>query len=469
MTPAAVAPSIAGPTILVVDDEESIRVSLSRMLRVEGYRADAAESGEVALARLAQPDSAHPIQLVLLDVMMPGGISGIEVLERLRTSHPGLPVVMMSGHSTVETAVQALRSGAVDFIEKPLASEKILVTIANALRLHHLEAENATLRGRLADRYSLIGDAPNMAAVWQRIERAAPTQGSVLVTGESGTGKELVARAVHERSRRLRGPFVKLNCAAIPSDLIESELFGHERGAFTGAVGRKLGKFEAAHTGTLFLDEIGDMHLDAQAKLLRVLQEGELERVGGTATIQVDVRIVAATNKDLPEAIAQGEFREDLYYRINVIPIELPPLRDRRGDIPALVQHFLLEAAARHDLPLPRLDAGAMQRLLDHDYPGNVRELRNLVERLVILGGQELLGAADVEAVAFTGPRRAAQGLYVPGVPLKDLVAQAERAIIEAALEYHDGHMTRTAAALQLERSHLYKKLKALGLRQTGE
>jgi DNA-binding NtrC family response regulator len=451
------------PRVLVVDDERSIQRATAGMLDLEGYEVATASSGEEALGFLDQ----SPFHAVLLDVRMPGALDGIETLSRIRASHPEVAVVMMSGQSTLETAVRAIRSGAVDFVEKPLSSDKLLVTLANAVRLFRLQRENSELRAQLGQPAELVGKSSALAATWRRIERAAPSTGCVLITGESGTGKELVARAIHSHSRRASGPFVKLNCAAIPSELIESELFGHERGAFTGAVSRKIGKFELASGGTLLLDEIGDMHLDAQAKLLRVLQEGELERVGGTQTIRVDVRIVAATNKDLPRAIEQGRFREDLYWRINVVPISLPPLRERRGDIPLLVEHFLQLSAKQNDRGEVRIDQAAIERLCAHDYPGNVRELRNVVERLVILSGSTIT-SADVDELGFGGSRKQAAG-WNPGEPLRVALARAERGIVEAALREYGGNMTHTAQALDLERSNLYKKLKMLGLRAPGE
>ena len=448
-------------TILIVDDEKNILTSLSRMLRVEGFSTEVAGSAEIAFEKLA----ATQVDLVMLDVLMPGGMDGIEALARLRRERPELPVVMMSGHATVQTAMMAIRAGAQDFIEKPLSTDKILVTIENVLKLSSLARENRTLKASLSKSQTLVGKGGRMRAVLDRIAKAAPTMGSVLITGESGTGKELVALAIHQNSRRASGPFIKLNCAAIPGELIESELFGHEKGSFTGALAQKKGKFEVAHRGTLFLDEIGDMRLEAQAKLLRVLQEGELERVGGTSVIRVDVRIIAATHKNLPEQIAEGRFREDLYYRINVIPIDVPPLREHKEDIAPLVEHFLDLLCEQNGKRRMRLGPGAMERLARYPYPGNIRELKNIIERLVILSGGDTITSDDVElALPGTEPRRSSG--YAPDVPLRDLVADAERAIVEEALEHHDGHVTRTAESLGLERSHLYKKMKALGIRE---
>ncbi len=469
---------MAGPSILVVDDERNILSSLSRMLELEDFAVLLAGGGEEGLRKVAE----HTPDLVLLDVKMPDK-DGLEVLRAIKDSHPDLPVVLMSGHGDIETAIRAIRLGAHDFIEKPLASDKILITIRNALQLGHLTSENRALRAEMHERYRLVGRSAALQRLRDTIARAAPSVGAVLVRGESGTGKELVARAIHEGSRRATKPFIKLNCAAIPHDLIESELFGHERGAFTGAHQRKKGKFELADGGTLFLDEIGDMRTEVQAKLLRVLQEGEFERVGGQQVQVVDVRIVAATNKDLEAEIVAGRFREDLYYRINVIPIWVPPLRGHPEDIPELLEHFLKLACRNNDRRPKLLTAAAREQLCSYPYPGNVRELRNTCERLVILTPGDVIEAEHVRTlVPLSGvpggalpappgappvgaaPARANGAGYRPGVPLRDLVAEAERDFILAALQTHDGHMTHTAADLGLERSHLYKKMRALGI-----
>jgi DNA-binding NtrC family response regulator len=364
-------------------------------------------------------------------------------------------------------AVGAVREGALDFIDKPLRPDRVRLTIDNALRYARLAAEHETLTQAAEIESELLGDSPPMEALRVLVAKAAPSEGRVLVTGENGTGKELVARAIHRGSARRDRPFVKLNCAAVPADLIESELFGHEKGAFTGAVAAKAGKFEQAHKGTLLLDEVGDMPAMMQAKLLRVLQEGELERVGSTQSRAVDVRVVAATNQDLPAMIEAGEFREDLYYRLAVVTLQVPPLRQRLSDVPALAEGFLRQAIARNNRRPMRWEPGALRRLCEHDYPGNVRELRNVVERLVILGEDDAIREADVDT-AFG--RRAAVAetatLYRDGVPFRDLLADAERGILREALRRHDGNMTETAAALDLERSHLYKKLKALRIQR---
>jgi DNA-binding NtrC family response regulator len=445
-------------TILVIDDEPNILTTVRRSLELEGYQVIVASGGAAGLAKLGE----HDVDLVLLDVMMPGE-TGLEVLPKIRMAKPEVVVVMMSGNATIETAVNATKAGAHDFIEKPLSGDKLLLTVQNALENARLRGENARLRGRVQTELAMIGKGAAMKAIFDKVAKTAPSTGRVLITGENGTGKELVARAVHEQSKRKSGPFVKLNCAAIPAELIESELFGHEKGAFTGATQQRRGKFELADGGTLFLDEIGDMTLNAQAKVLRVLQESELERVGGGETIKVDVRVVAATNKDLAVEIAGGRFREDLYYRLAVVPIELPPLRSRRDDIPVLVGHFLTQVCADNDRRAKKVASGAMTMIMQHDWPGNVRELKNVVERLAILTGDaEVISEADVGDAL---PRvKATRVEHSRGVPFKDLVAAAEREIIIAALDANEHHVSNTARELQLERSHLYKKMRALGI-----
>jgi len=444
--------------LLVIDDEPNILTTVRRSLELEGYAVEVAAGGASGLAKLAD----NAIDLVLLDVMMPGD-SGLEVLPKIRVASPETIVVMMSGNATIETAVQATKAGAHDFIEKPLSGDKLLLTVQNALTFARLRHENARLRGRARTDFAMVGKGAAMRAIFDKVAKTAPSAGRVLITGENGTGKELVARAIHEHSKRADGPFVKLNCAAIPSELIESELFGHEKGAFTGATQQRRGKFELADGGTLFLDEVGDMNPSAQAKVLRVLQENELERVGGAETIKVDVRVVAATNKDLGAEIAAGRFREDLYYRLAVVPIELPPLRARREDIPMLVEHLIGQVCADNDRRLKRVATSAMTLIMQHDWPGNVRELKNVVERLAILTGDaEIITEADVGDAL---PRvKAVKPGFARGTPFKDLVAAAEREIIIAALEANDHHVSNTARELQLERSHLYKKMRALGI-----
>jgi DNA-binding NtrC family response regulator len=449
---------VARSTILVIDDEPNILTTVRRSLELEGYSVEVAGGGAAGLAKLAERD----IDLILLDVMMPGE-TGLEVLPKLRALRPETMIVMMSGNATIDTAVQATRLGAFDFIEKPLTGDIVKTRVENALTFARLRHENQRLRGRAQSDFAMIGKGAAMKAIFDKVAKTAPSSGRVLITGENGTGKELVARAIHEHSKRADGPFIKLNCAAIPSELIESELFGHEKGAFTGATQQRRGKFELADGGTLFLDEVGDMNPSAQAKVLRVLQENELERVGGADTIKVDVRVVAATNKDLPAEIAAGRFREDLYYRLAVVPIELPPLRGRREDIPTLVEHFVEQVCADNGTRTKKVASGAPTLLMQHDWPGNVRELKNVVERLAILTGDaEIITEADVGDAL---PRvKAVKADFSRGTPFKDLVAAAEREIIIAALEANDHHVSNTARELQLERSHLYKKMRALGI-----
>ena len=450
--------SLTGDHILIVDDEPAIRTSLRGVLEDEGYRVTAVASGADALAAVA--DDGH--DLVFLDIWMPG-MDGLETLTELKRLRPDATVVMISGHGTIETAVKATRLGAYDFIEKPLSLEKTLLTATRALEHARLERENAALRARLSQRSEIIGDTPVMRALRDQIATAAPSSGRVLIHGENGSGKELVARAIHALSARREQPFVEVNCAAIPDELIESELFGHERGAFTGAVARRHGRFEQAHGGTLFLDEIGDMSVRTQAKVLRSLEEQAFERVGGKETVKVDVRVIAASNRELPALIAEGRFREDLYYRLNVIPIEVPPLRARKDDIPLLIEHFVAVFCHENGKPAKRLDGEALAYFLAYDWPGNVRELRNMVERLVIMAPRETIGAEDVpppirpKDVGEIAPAAGARSL-------REARDNFERAFILAELRVHDWNMTRTAERLGIERSHLYRKLKAYGI-----
>jgi len=450
---------MARSTVLVIDDEPNILTSVRRALELEDYKVEVAGGGRIGLEKLAERE----IDLVLLDVMMPG-MNGLDVLPKIREKWPSVVVVMMSGNATIETAVNATKLGAYDFVEKPLGSDKLLLTIANALGFSRLKQEKAELEARVLGDFSMLGKSEAMARIFDKIAKTAPSNGRVLITGENGTGKELVARAIHQNSKRSDQPFIKLNCAAIPSELIESELFGHEKGAFTGATQQRRGKFELADGGTLFLDEVGDMNAAAQAKVLRVLQESELERVGGSETIKVNVRVIAATNKKLDEEIAAGRFRQDLLYRLNVVPIELPPLRDRRSDIPELVALFLDQACQSNDMQRMGIESGAISLLMQHDWPGNVRELKNSIERLVILSGDETrIGVQDVKDALPTV--REVRGVHRAGVSLKDLVASAEREIIIGALANNQKNVSNTAKELCLERSHLYKKMKSLGIK----
>ncbi len=440
--------------ILVVDDERNIRLMLEQMLGLAGHEVHTVETGEEALGRLEDED----FDGALVDVRLPG-IDGLEVLRRARATRPDLAVVMMSGHGTIETAVRAVREGAHDFLEKPLGRDTTLVTLENALRVRALTVENRRLRVAVG-RGDLVGDSRAMHALRERIAQVAPTEATVLVLGESGSGKELVASAVHRGSRRSERAFVAVNCAAIPESLIESELFGHVRGAFTGAVGARAGKFEAADGGTLFLDEIGDMPPAAQAKLLRVLETREVSRVGSNQARRVDVRVIAATHRDLLEHAREGAFREDLYHRLNVVPIEVPALRDRMEDVPGLADLFLERAVARQGLGPRRLSSAARQRLGRYDWPGNVRELKNLVERLAIVSPDETIGDDQVEAELpddLSAPESAP-------ATLREVVADAERRAIERAVTGAGGNVAEAARRLGLERAHLYKKARALGV-----
>jgi DNA-binding NtrC family response regulator len=446
--------------LLVVDDEPSILTTLQKALSLEGYGVDVAGGVRVAEERLGK----RSYDIMLLDVSLPDG-DGVSLLQQLRAGGNEIPVVMMSGHATVDVAVRATRLGAIDFLEKPLSTDRLLLVVENTLRLVRAEEESRALRKAAGHAGELIGQGRMMGQLREQIARAAKAQASVLITGERGTGKELVARAIHQASPRAKGPLEKINCAAVPGELIESELFGHEAGAFTGATKQRRGKFERAAGGTIFLDEVGDMPLPMQAKLLRVLQEREIERVGGSETVKIDVRVVAATNRDLIEAAKTGAFRPDLYDRLNVLPLSLPPLRMRREDIRELVQHFLSLASAANDRPGITMSEEALVELTAYSFPGNVRELRNIIERLVILTPDDRIGASDVRTCLGEGSGKEVSGVYRPGVPFRVLSEEAERAILEAALAYHEGHMAQTARALDLERSHLYKKCKALGLR----
>jgi DNA-binding NtrC family response regulator len=446
--------------LLVVDDEPSILTTLQRALSLEGYAVDVAGGVRVAEERIGK----RSYDLLLLDVSLPDG-DGVSLLERLRAGGNDTPVVMMSGHATVDAAVRATRLGALDFLEKPLSTDRLLLVVENTLRLMRAEEESRALRRAAGHAGELIGASRTMALLREQIARAAKANASVLITGERGTGKELVARAIHMASPRAKGPLEKINCAAVPGELIESELFGHEAGAFTGATKQRRGKFERASGGTIFLDEVGDMPMPMQAKLLRVLQEREIERVGGSETLKIDVRVLAATNRDLVLATKTGPFRPDLYDRLNVVPLALPPLRARREDVRELVGHFLFIAATANDRPAIKMSEDAIAELTAYSFPGNVRELRNIIERLVILTPDDTIGASDVKTCLGEGSGARVTGLYRPGVPFRVLAEEAERSILESALGHHGGQMAATARALDLERSHLYKKCKALGLR----
>ncbi len=449
--------------ILVVDDEQNIRRSLEIILGGAGFRVECVADGEEALAAV----EAEPPEAVFLDVQLPK-LNGMEVLRRLRADRPDLPVVMISGHATIERAVEATRLGAFEFVEKPFSRDRILLLARNAAEAGRLKRELAHLRTTEVE--DLLGESAPMDMLRDSITRVAPTDTRVLILGESGTGKELVARALHRLSVRAAHPFIRVNCAAIPDELIEAELFGAVKGAYTSSVSAREGRFGAANKGTLFLDEVGDMSLRAQAKVLRVLQEGEYEPVGSTRTIQVDVRVLAATHQDLKARVAQGGFREDLLFRLNVIPLLVPPLRDRTGDVRLLGEHFLARYAARHELPAPRLQPASWRLLESYAWPGNIRELKNVIERLVILSRGAEVAPEDLpmEMTHDVGSRvatpvAAGENPYEK-LPLREARDALERDLIRAALARSEGNVTRAAAELGLERTHLHKRIRAIGL-----
>ena len=447
--------------LLVIDDDANTLASLARAFRLAGHEATVCDNAARALDLV----KAQRFDLILSDVVMPGR-DGLALLADLKAAGVATPVVMISGQANIEMAVKATHLGAVDFLEKPLSTEKLMVTVENALRLVRLEQENRDLRRRVG-RHELVWSSPTMEKVMAQVERVAPSETRVCILGETGTGKELVARTLHEKSARSAGPFVTLNCAAVPSELIESEIFGHEKGSFTGAAGRHIGKFEQAEGGTLFLDEIGDMPLSMQAKLLRVLEEGEIERVGGDRPVSVDVRVVVATHRNLEELVRQNAFRQDLFHRIYVYPLVLPPLRERPEDVPVLAAHFARQVAEQNGWRVKEFSPDAVQALQLYSWPGNVRELRNVVERLLLLSGDS---AVDVATVRLALPQNAAAGvgagLASPAMngTLAERVEIFEREVLLTELKRNHNHMTNTARALGLERSHLYKKCQQLGI-----
>ena len=447
--------------VLIVDDEPGIRGALSQLLEFEGYEVHAVAT---AVDGLKEYEKWKP-HLVFLDVKM-AGIDGIEALKAIRTHDSNAIVVMISGHATIQTAVEATQLGAYDILEKPLDTDRILVTLRNALQHLDLQDENKSLKERIQSRYEIVGRSYAIRAVIDKIEKVAGTPARVLITGENGTGKELVARAVHSQSTRKDGPFIEVNCAAIPGELIESELFGHMKGSFTGAVADRPGKFEQANGGTLFLDEVGDMSLAAQAKVLRVLQDGVVTRIGGAKQISVDVRVLAATNKALEAEIAEGRFREDLFYRLNVVPIHVPPLRERREDIPSLVAHFIEVLTKREGVAPKAIAPEAVQGLQEMDWPGNVRELRNTIERLLILSGATRITADDVGRLVG-GARTGGEvglGSLLECKTFEEFKHAAERAFLLGKLREYDWNVSETARGLDMPRSNLYKKIERYGL-----
>src|SRR5687767_6114827 len=456
------------PSILVVDDEPGVRSSISGVLQDEGFDVDTASSGEECLEKA----NGAAFDVIVLDIWLPG-LDGLTTLQRLRERQIDSQVVIISGHGNIESAVRAIKMGAYDFIEKPLSLEKTVLVVRDALRQRDLEAENRVLRAKVdrqQQQQTMVGESPAMNHLREQVALSAPTNGRVLILGESGTGKELVARTIHQTSRRKSGPFVEVNCAAIPEELIESELFGHVRGAFTGAVADKRGRFEEASGGTIFLDEIADMSLKTQAKVLRVLQEQVMEAVGGSTRIKVDARVLAATNKDLTAEIRAGRFREDLFFRLNVIPIFVPPLRERQQDVPLLADHFMAIMAAEYGRRPKRLASEASARLQHYNWPGNVRELHNVIERLMIMVPGDTITAQDLAFLGHDGLSTATTAAPAdPSLPLAEARERFERDYILQALATQQGNISRTADILGVERSNLYKKMRAFGIAPSRE
>ncbi len=447
--------------ILIVDDEKNILQTLAPILQDEGYEISTAENGTDAL-RLVREES--PV-VVLLDIWLPD-IDGIEVLKKIKEQQPEVIVIMMSGHGTIETAVKATKLGAYDFIEKPLSMEKVSLIVKHAIDRQRLEEDNLLLRQKIEKKYELIGSSEKMEQLKEQIKIAGPSSSRVLISGENGTGKELVARSIHNESPRRGKPFVEVNCAAIPDTLIESELFGHEKGAFTGATAMKRGKFEQADGGTIFLDEIGDMSLATQAKVLRVLQEQEFQRVGGAKTIRVDVRVIAASNKNLKEEIKRGGFREDLFYRLNVIPLHVPPMRERKEDMPLLVEHFLMEFSREYGIKPKKIAEDVIKVFQEYNWPGNVRELKNIVERLMIMTKSPVVAISDIPK-SLKGDislQDAAAHEVKRYDSFKDAVNDFEKEYITTILKENDWNISKTADVLQLDRSHLHRKIKAFDI-----
>lgn len=450
-------------TVLIVDDEAGIRESLTGIFEDEGYEVLAAPTAEDALSLLKEkvPD------IIFLDVWLPE-MDGLEALSRINELERDIPVVIISGHGNIELAIKATRLGAYDFLEKPLSLDKVLLVAQRALERRKLEIENRTLKADLGRKWRLVGDSEKMRALKQQIEMASQSSARVLILGESGTGKELVARLLHEKGVRSNGPFVEVNCAAIPQELIESELFGHEKGSFTGASERKIGKFELAHEGSLFLDEIGDMTLQTQAKVLRILETQEFQRVGGGKNIKVDVRIIAATNKSLEEEVKKGGFREDLFFRLNVIPLIVPPLRERKDDIPQLAKYFTGLFASESGIRPKELDPEVIRLFQSYNWPGNIRELRNAIERLMIMVPSPYINASDIAALGMLDPGRAVRDNdYSSYATLKEARDAFEKEFIYRKLQENDWNVSRTADAIAVERSNLHKKIKSYGISES--
>lgn len=446
-------------TILVVDDEKSVRDSIKMILEYEHFNVLVADQGAKAIAIFGE----NPPDAVLLDIKMPSGMDGMEVLRSMKGMNADVPVIMISGHGTFETAVEATKIGAFDYLAKPLDRERLLITLRNALERRQLATELQESR----EREQILGSSPKMMEILNLIQRVGPTDARVLITGESGSGKELVAKAVHRTSKRAPRALVEVNCAAIPADLIESELFGHEKGSFTGATAQRIGKFEQADGGTIFLDEIGDMSPQAQAKVLRALEEGKIERVGGTKLIPVDVRVIAATNKNLPEEIKKGNFREDLYHRLNVIPIHVPPLRERKDDIPLLARAFVEDTCRRNGMALKTIAGPALNALLQLEWRGNVRELRNIVERMVIMTPGTIIEESAIGMLTAQGGTTTDDILHTSR-SFQEFKDRAEAEFIKHQLQLHNWNVSKTAEVLEMERSHLYTKIKKYGI-ERGE
>jgi two-component system nitrogen regulation response regulator NtrX len=450
--------------ILVIDDEANIRKSLKMILEYEGYSFFEAADGEEGLRKL---EETIGVDIVLLDIKMPGGFDGLDVLREIKAKPVSPEVIMISGQGTIQTAVEATKSGAFEFLEKPVHRDRVLLSIRNALAQTKLQRENIDLRRKAEKRYELVGNHPLMKKLWKEIQTAAPTNATVLIYGESGTGKELIARAIHGQSLRAKESFVQVNCAAIPEELIESELFGHEKGSFTGATERKTGKFEQADGGTIFLDEIGDMSLKTQSKVLRVLEEGEIQKVGSSRVQKVDVRVIAATNKDLRNEIEKQAFREDLYFRLNVVPLYSPPLREKKEDIPLLIEYFARNFAEENNFRFRTFTPDAVEALTRYPWKGNVRELKNLVERLLIMGEKDRIEKKDLPE-PFFGNRDVHLPGFAQAQTLKDFRELAERDFLLAKLEENNWNISQTAREIDTPRSNLYKKLEQYGIKITA-